>query len=121
MKCPLPVRSRKIGSGQLRAKSRPLRTHQSAAIYDPTSCSSGSVPISKDIACGYSLEGFTTAHMPINPAHGRPPALAPLQGAPGFLVEVHETEGTVILWLAGLHVLIACRHQFVLWDGTCGA
>src|SRR3954465_1919666 len=47
-----------------------------------------------------------------------PGLAAPVQGAPGLLAEVHETGGTVILWLAGLHALIACWHQFVLRDGT---
>ncbi|WP_414474644.1 cytochrome b [Microvirga sp. M2] len=47
------------------------------------------------------------------------PALAaPVQGPPGLLAELHETGGTLILWLAGLHTLIALWHQFVLRDGT---
>jgi len=47
-----------------------------------------------------------------------PALVSPVQGASGFLAAVHETGGTVILWLAGLHALIACWHQFVLRDGT---
>jgi cytochrome b561 len=47
------------------------------------------------------------------------PSLAfPVQGPPGALAELHETGGTVILWLAGLHALMALWHQFVLRDGT---
>ncbi|WP_262030147.1 cytochrome b [Microvirga sp. Mcv34] len=49
---------------------------------------------------------------------GLPTIAAPVQGAPGLLAEVHETGGTIILWLAGLHALIALWHQFVLRDGT---
>jgi len=47
------------------------------------------------------------------------PALAAsVQGAPGPIAELHETGGTLILILAGLHALIALWHQFVLRDGT---
>lgn len=47
------------------------------------------------------------------------PSLAvPVQGAPGEIADLHETGGTLILWLAGLHVVIAIWHQFVLRDGT---
>lgn len=47
------------------------------------------------------------------------PALAaPVQGAPGLLAELHETGGTLILWLAGLHTLMALWHHFVLHDST---
>jgi len=47
------------------------------------------------------------------------PAIAePVQGYPGLIAELHETGGTVILFLAGLHVLIALWHQFVRKDGT---
>ncbi|WP_406856122.1 cytochrome b/b6 domain-containing protein [Alsobacter sp. KACC 23698] len=47
------------------------------------------------------------------------PALAAsVQGSPGWVAEVHETGGTVVLWLAGLHVAMALWHQFVLRDGT---
>ena len=47
------------------------------------------------------------------------PALAaPVQGAPGLIADLHETGGTLILWLAGAHALIAIWHQFVMKDGT---
>ncbi|CDX56783.1 Cytochrome B561 [Mesorhizobium plurifarium] len=47
------------------------------------------------------------------------PALAaPVQGAPGQIAELHETAGTLILWLAGAHALVAIWHQFILKDGT---
>lgn len=47
------------------------------------------------------------------------PAIAePVQGAPGLIAEIHENAGTVILYLAGLHALMAIWHQFVLRDGT---
>ena len=47
------------------------------------------------------------------------PALTtPVQGSPGLVAELHETGGTVILVLAGLHAVIALWHQFVLRDGT---
>ncbi|MGO4387806.1 cytochrome b [Microvirga sp. 2YAF29] len=49
---------------------------------------------------------------------GLPALAAPAQGAPGMLAELHETGGTLILWLAGLHTLIALWHHFVLRDGT---
>jgi superoxide oxidase len=49
------------------------------------------------------------------------PALtAPVEGYPGLIAELHETGGTAILILAGLHALIALWHQFVLRDGTLG-
>ena len=47
-----------------------------------------------------------------------PAIAAPVQGAPGLIAELHETGGTVILILAGLHALMALFHQFVLGDGT---
>jgi len=47
-----------------------------------------------------------------------PSLAAPVQGPPGALAELHETGGTVILWLAGLHALMALWHQLVLRDGT---
>src|SRR4051794_26263588 len=47
-----------------------------------------------------------------------PSFTAPVQGSPGALAELHETGGTVILWLAGLHALMAMWHHFVLRDGT---
>jgi cytochrome b561 len=31
---------------------------------------------------------------------------------------LHETGGTLILWLAGAHALVAVWHQFFLKDGT---
>lgn len=47
------------------------------------------------------------------------PALAaPVQGRPGAVAEFHESAGSVILVLAGLHALMALWHQFVLRDGT---
>jgi cytochrome b561 len=49
---------------------------------------------------------------------GLPSLAAPVQGPPGMLAELHGTGGTVILWLAGLHALMALWHQFVLRDGT---
>lgn len=57
------------------------------------------VPVS---VFGYTLPGLT----------------APVQGAPGPIAELHETGGTLILVLAGLHALIAVWHQLVLRDGT---
>lgn len=47
-----------------------------------------------------------------------PSLTAPVQGAPGWIAEIHETGGTLILVLAGLHVLIALWHHLVLHDGT---
>ena len=47
-----------------------------------------------------------------------PSLAAPVQGPPGLLAELHQTGGTVILWLAGLHALMAIWHQFVWRDGT---
>ena len=49
---------------------------------------------------------------------GLPSLAAPVQGPPGALAELHETGGTVILVLAGLHALMALWHQFVLRDGA---
>jgi cytochrome b561 len=47
------------------------------------------------------------------------PALtAPIQGRPGAVAEFHESAGSIILLLAGLHALAAIWHQFVLRDGT---
>ncbi|MBV0893528.1 cytochrome b/b6 domain-containing protein [Paracoccus sp. Z118] len=47
------------------------------------------------------------------------PALtAPIQGRPGAIAEFHESAGSIILLLAGLHALAAIWHQFVLRDGT---
>lgn len=47
------------------------------------------------------------------------PALAaPLQGRPGIVAEFHESAGSLILILAGLHAVMALWHQFVLRDGT---
>lgn len=47
------------------------------------------------------------------------PAIAePVRGEPGLIAELHENAGTVILYLAGLHALMAIWHQFVLRDGT---
>ena len=47
-----------------------------------------------------------------------PSLAAPVQGPPGWIAEMHETGGTLILVLAGLHALIAIWHQFVRHDGT---
>ena len=47
-----------------------------------------------------------------------PSLAASTQGAPGPIAEIHETGGTVILILAGLHVAFAIWHHFVLRDGT---
>ena len=47
-----------------------------------------------------------------------PSLAAPAPGAPGILAELHGTGGTLILWLAGLHALMALWHHFVLRDGT---
>lgn len=47
-----------------------------------------------------------------------PAIAAPVQGAPGLVADMHETGGTVILVLAGLHAVMALWHQFVLRDGT---
>jgi len=47
------------------------------------------------------------------------PAIADkVQGSPGLIADLHENAGTVILYLAGLHALMAIWHQFVLRDGT---
>ncbi len=47
-----------------------------------------------------------------------PAITAPVQGAPGLIADLHENAGTIILYLAGLHALMAIWHQFVLRDGT---
>ncbi|MGK8641556.1 cytochrome b [Brucella anthropi] len=47
-----------------------------------------------------------------------PAITAPMQGSPGLIAEFHENAGTIILYLAGLHALIAIWHQFILRDGT---
>ncbi|BCM20819.1 cytochrome b [Mesorhizobium sp. J8] len=47
-----------------------------------------------------------------------PSLAAPVQGASGEIADLHETGGTLILWLAGLHALIALWHQFVMKDRT---
>jgi cytochrome b561 len=47
-----------------------------------------------------------------------PTIAAPVQGAPGMIADIHENAGTVILYLAGLHALIAGWHHIVLRDGT---
>lgn len=49
---------------------------------------------------------------------GLPMIAAPVQGAPGLIAEIHENAGTLILYLAGLHALIAGWHHIVLRDGT---
>ncbi|NIX75633.1 cytochrome b [Microvirga terricola] len=40
-----------------------------------------------------------------------------VQGPPGLIGDLHETGGTIILILAGLHALVALWHHFVLRDG----
>lgn len=47
-----------------------------------------------------------------------PSIAAAAQGDPGPIAEIHETGGTIILILAGLHSVVALWHQFVLRDGT---
>jgi superoxide oxidase len=47
-----------------------------------------------------------------------PSLTASVQGAPGPIAELHETGGTVILVLAGIHAVIALWHQFIMHDGT---
>lgn len=47
-----------------------------------------------------------------------PAIAAPVKGRPGLIAELHENAGTFILYLAGLHALMAIWHQFVLRDGT---
>lgn len=47
-----------------------------------------------------------------------PMIAAPVEGHPGLIAELHENAGTIILYLAGLHALMAAWHQFVLRDGT---
>ena len=47
-----------------------------------------------------------------------PAIVASVQGPPGPIAEIHETGGTIILVLSGLHALIALWHQFVLRDGA---
>jgi cytochrome b561 len=47
-----------------------------------------------------------------------PSIAAPVQGAPGFIADLHETGGSLILILAGLHAAMALWHHFVLRDGT---
>jgi superoxide oxidase len=42
---------------------------------------------------------------------------APVEGHPCLIAELHETGGTVILILAGLHGLIALWHQFFCATG----
>jgi cytochrome b561 len=49
---------------------------------------------------------------------GLPSLAAPVQGAPGWIAEIHETGGTVLLWLAGIHAALAVWHQVVLRDRT---
>ena len=49
---------------------------------------------------------------------GLPAIAAPVRGAPGLIAEIHENAGTVILYLAGLHALMAGWHHFALRDGT---
>ncbi|WP_324617360.1 cytochrome b [Microvirga alba] len=56
------------------------------------------VPVS---ILGYTLPNLTSA----------------VQGPAGLIGDLHEKGGTIILILAGLHVLIALWHHFVLRDG----
>lgn len=41
-----------------------------------------------------------------------------VQGRSGFIADLHENAGSIILYLAGLHALMAIWHQFILRDGT---
>ncbi|MGH7152661.1 MAG: cytochrome b [Acetobacteraceae bacterium] len=47
-----------------------------------------------------------------------PAIAASVKGDPGLIAELHENVGTIVLYLAGLHALMAVWHQFVLRDGT---
>ena len=47
-----------------------------------------------------------------------PQMTSPVTGPPGIIAELHENGGTELIWLAGLHGLIALWHQFVRRDGT---
>lgn len=47
-----------------------------------------------------------------------PAIAAPVAGRPGLIADLHENAGDLILYLAGLHALMALWHQFVLRDGT---
>jgi cytochrome b561 len=47
-----------------------------------------------------------------------PAIAAQVQGSPGLIADLHENAGTLILYFAGLHALMAIWHQFVLRDGT---
>jgi cytochrome b561 len=49
---------------------------------------------------------------------GLPRNASPVQGPPGLVAELHQSGGTVILILPGLHVLFALWHHFVLHDST---
>jgi len=68
------------------------------------------------------LSGWYTASrlgLPLDfgPLH-LPPLTAAVDGPPGLLAELHGNGGTLILWLAGIHALIALWHQFGRRDGT---
>ncbi|WP_245410934.1 cytochrome b [Microvirga flavescens] len=49
---------------------------------------------------------------------GLPALTGAVQGSPGIVAELHESGGTIILFLAGLHALMALWHHFVLHDAT---
>jgi superoxide oxidase len=71
---------------------------------------------------GLPLSGWYAASRlgaPISFFGIRLPRIAlPVQGNPGLIAELHQTGGTIILVLAGLHALIALWHHFILRDGT---
>jgi len=47
-----------------------------------------------------------------------PSLTAPVEGRPGLIADLHETGGSLILILAGIHATMALWHHFVLRDGT---
>ena len=47
-----------------------------------------------------------------------PAITAAVQGPPGLIADLHENAGNIILYLAGLHAVMALWHQFILRDGT---
>ena len=71
---------------------------------------------------GLPLTGWYAASrlgVPVNVfGYTLPSLTAAVQGSPGLIAELHETGGTLILILAGLHAAIAVWHQVVLRDGT---
>ncbi|MGO4707243.1 cytochrome b [Microvirga sp. 2MCAF38] len=49
---------------------------------------------------------------------GVPALTGAVQGPAGPIAEIHQTAGTIILYLAGLHAIMALWHHFVRQDGT---